>query len=800
MRVAIHGHGVGSGDAVYAFFVLRLATPRERAAVLELVPALAELVPDVDEVTDEIEGWAEDTGPIQLVALPWQPPESSDAAGAQRHIVEGLAGVEAAWFFQTDGTEQRETVATTVDGYPAILDTIDANDLGVAVKLRGVALPGESMVLDHFLALWLAPYEDDLGATAVAFDRTHNAAHFWVEQFGADIGADELVHRTLWLVGELGAVLPVLHARFAPATRSQKAALHAADVFVLGGNPLLAIYDRGGETEVDAWLATQETWSAVEAAAMLRELAVELVTTPAEEPEDHDHAGDPDDDLDDLDEDLDDDDDDDAGLSSGAGFGDEDDEEAGFQITSYAGDLLRERAAAGLLDPRAAERLLPVLGVPERYEHRRQAVVDVFGALRYRPAVPGMIEILQTTTIKNSLDSIGKEDFIASAAAALGAIGDPAAVPALAKVVAAPGTHNDTPRPVAAAALAACLAATPEPRHVDEEVLDELLTTICERNDGELNAETHFAYGKLVRLLPPERRAEARRKLADADTARDDAIAMLARQAALLLASPTTPIDVPPRDLQPLLRESLTTLDYDHEYTVRNLRVALRVAEIVPDLVEPEDLIWLTRFAEPDIRRLAHALLARLGRPHEPAPAFDRTSVRTLADEDIVRLIAEPHVVGRGALIAEAGRRRLASARRAVIDACHDVISRARQGGENLLDPDTRVLEAALPFLREPPLDADAIALFDRMLRHSNVHVKWELVEDAPRDERLIGGMFHVLGEKWGWQENAAKAWLSHFRGTQAYEAERRRARTTTSEPDVPRAAQQLDVDDEDTN
>ena len=142
-----------------------------------------------------------------------------------------------------------------------------------------------------------------------------------------------------------------------------------------------------------------------------------------------------------------------------------------------------------------------------------------------------------------------------------------------------------------------------------------------------------------------------------------------------------------------------------------------------------------------------------------------------IADDDLVRLIAEPHVVGRAALIAEAGRRGLASAKHAIINACHDVISRARQGGENLLDPDTRVLEAAVPILRER-IDGDTIALFDRMLRHSNVHVKWELVEDAPRDERLLGGMFHVLGEKWGWQEPAARTWLAQFQGAPAYEAE----------------------------
>jgi hypothetical protein len=99
-------------------------------------------------------------------------------------------------------------------------------------------------------------------------------------------------------------------------------------------------------------------------------------------------------------------------------------------------------------------------------------------------------------------------------------------------------------------------------------------------------------------------------------------------------------------------------------------------------------------------------------------------------------------------------------------------VTSARQGGESLLDPDMRVLEAGVSFLCEDALDDDVIELFDRMLRHSNVHVKWELVEQLPPDERLIGAMFHVLGEKWGWQEVAARAWLEQFRGTATYEAE----------------------------
>ena len=60
-------------------------------------------------------------------------------------------------------------------------------------------------------------------------------------------------------------------------------------------------------------------------------------------------------------------------------------------------------------------------------------------------------------------------------------------------------------------------------------MLGELLTTIRERNDGELNAESHFAYGRIVRQLPPDRRAEARKKLAEADAVGGDRRATRAR-------------------------------------------------------------------------------------------------------------------------------------------------------------------------------------------------------------------------------------------------------------------------------
>jgi hypothetical protein len=300
-----------------------------------------------------------------------------------------------------------------------------------------------------------------------------------------------------------------------------------------------------------------------------------------------------------------------------------------------------------------------------------------------------------------------------------------------------------------------------------------------------------FAVGRLARLLPADARVRVRHRIVDVEL--DDPIELLAREAALLMLG-----DAPSRDLAALLHECLTMLDYDHETTVRKLRVALDVADLVPTIVDAADLVWLTSFVEADVRARAHELLVRLRRPLERAAVFDRYAVRPLGDDDIIELIREARIVGRAALIAEAARRKLAGAVPAVIDACHDVVTRARHGAQNLLDPDTRTLEAGVLFLRRH-LSAQVIALFDRMLRHPNFHVKWELLQEPPIDERLIGGMFHVLGERWGWQEEAAKEWLKNFQGTPEYELERRRVPTPPTR-DEREDQNETNDDDQDMN
>ncbi len=817
----IHGLEARQGQTAFAFLVLRLRQAADRDALTEVIRHVAVMIPDAASFIAQLPDDLDES--MHLVGMPWLPPAPGPAVEIQRLLIESSAdhGVEAAWFFQTgtslpnvvdddhDGDDddeaswshgpppQRTELRFPVDGYPEILEELDWEDFGIAFKLAGDWLPGESTVLLGFHALWLSPYGGRYRNAAVTADQRHHAAHLWVDRFAVPSSIDEQVHHLLWILSKIDEVTPVLHARFAGATMSQKYGGPMGDdsePFVLGGNPLMAIHGEGGDVAVDAWIGEQRDWSKDEVAQMLRELAIELVTrgTGLDDQRDDDGEDDEaDDEADDGGAEVDalfpfvgtsddatanaamqasadaDDERGDADVAGDAG------DDRGRHITTYAGEILAARAAAGTLDPRALDKLRPLLDVPARDEHRRSAVVEILGALQDHASVPQLVRILEDNPITSSFDSLGKEQFLAKTAAALGRIGDPAAIPALAKLVAAPGSCNDEPRPVAADALASCLAAAPEPRDVDDAVLAAMLTAIEDCDDGALNAELHFAYGKIARQLTPERRALARQRLEDTASARDDGMATMARAVALVLARGRSPDPATEAKLRPLIHAGLTELACDHDQTVRNIRVALRLAEVSPGLVDAEDLVWLTRFGEPDIRSLAHAVLEQLSHPMPRAPVFDHEVARTLDDDELVRWIGEPHLVGRAVLVTEAGRRKLTTAYPAIIEAGQDVLSRAREGGCNLLEPDARLLAAAVGTLRAAPCDAETIVLFDRMLRHSNAHVKWELLQAPPDDPRLIGGMVHVLAEKSGWQEATARQWLAKFQGTIGDEVER---------------------------
>ncbi|MFT3696302.1 MAG: hypothetical protein QM831_24390 [Kofleriaceae bacterium] len=603
-----------------------------------------------------------------------------------------------------------------VDDYPRIIDQLDWEDFGIAFKLAGPLVPGESTVLLGFHTLWLAPYGGRYRNTAVTIDPQHHSAHLWVDRFAVPCAAEELVHHLMWIVARLDEVIPVLHARFVPASLAQKHS-EVEDLFVLGGNPLLRVYRDGGESAVDAWITTQTDWSGDEVAMMLRELAVELVSGDEELVIIGDEEPDDDDDDDELPDDDDDDDEGDEGDDDDESEG-SDDEDRGRHIARRAAELLKARAYAGALDPRAAEALVArlrkgsavttpvdttprkrpptgeIVPMPVTYAGpATKAIVEVLGAARWKPAVSVLIQILE-----QSID----DELVAATARALGAIGDPRAVPALVDVAAAAGTF--VAKPAAALALAACVG---KDKALPDDELHDALGAIIDAGEGALDPPTTFAVGKVARLLPPHRRAEVRRRLQEQDPPAPEPEALLARAVALQLASPAVPAPAMPAEAR----------GYAERALLAQSTLALEIVATVPELADLETILPLTCVGDPAIRNAAHAVLVKLGHPAPLAPVFDATAAHRLDDTELMRRIEGTHVIGRDALVTELGRRKLPAARSAIVAACHGVL------GSKMFEHDRRLLEAALPILARTP-DAEVGAVVDRMAQHQNVVVQ----------------------------------------------------------------------------
>ena len=98
--VAIHGLEPRQGETAFAFLVLRLSRPLERAELVGVIRQIAPMIPDAERI---LEGFSEEIDEaMKIVGMPWLPPEE-DGVEAQRALIEEAAarGVEAAWFFQT---------------------------------------------------------------------------------------------------------------------------------------------------------------------------------------------------------------------------------------------------------------------------------------------------------------------------------------------------------------------------------------------------------------------------------------------------------------------------------------------------------------------------------------------------------------------------------------------------------------------------------------------------------------------------------------------------------------------------
>ena len=82
MAVAVFGLDGLEGETAFAFVVLRLRTVVDRTGLLEVLRYVAPLIPDADQFIDELADQLD--GELQIIAVPWSPPEAGHGVTAQR--------------------------------------------------------------------------------------------------------------------------------------------------------------------------------------------------------------------------------------------------------------------------------------------------------------------------------------------------------------------------------------------------------------------------------------------------------------------------------------------------------------------------------------------------------------------------------------------------------------------------------------------------------------------------------------------------------------------------------------------
>ncbi len=179
------------------------------------------------------------------------------------------------------------SVSFPIERYPEIIDDYDWESFGVAMKLGGIALPGEESVINAFFALWLSVYQDERADEFEAFqradvvhDRKHRSALMWVERFAVPATARDQVNFLLWVCARINEILPVVWARFEDVDDAVKSRAltdddEDRDPFVLAGNPFADRFRRQGEDSAIGWAVGQSSWSRRELAGMLVEVALE---------------------------------------------------------------------------------------------------------------------------------------------------------------------------------------------------------------------------------------------------------------------------------------------------------------------------------------------------------------------------------------------------------------------------------------------------------------------------------------------------------------------------------------------
>lgn len=411
--------------------------------------------------------------------------------------------------------------------------------------------------------------------------------------------------------------------------------------------------------------------------------------------------------------------------------------------------LLRDLARLRPIDRRVADALRPLIRVPSRYEHKRQRVLWVLGAMRDTESVQtilSLVEAAKPTMGPYYLDFGDSEGLVKAALWALAEIGDRAAgPPILAKLRAWGKTANEMN-----VYMARALRTVGDESAVD--LLLELSRLLHKENNHDQGVTEMLWTAAVLGANATEKKRKAWvRALPPVSEYRTNI--NIARDIALRAFTKTTPPSLEATTTR-LLTEPRMSSSWERNHVELALRAVheteLPTTHVVP-LARSEDLVF---------RRLSRQILASRGQPAPEVIATDLFELEGLSDQELEGMLRDERRLFRSRVVDQIAKDKRVALRPAVIARARTLLAELPGEQRDLSTEQEYALFWAVKGLLALGLDEPSRALFVELLRHPNRNVKDPVLRFAPHDRGLEEGMRHVLDENWAWQANAARAWL----------------------------------------
>ncbi len=417
---------------------------------------------------------------------------------------------------------------------------------------------------------------------------------------------------------------------------------------------------------------------------------------------------------------------------------------------TYQNGSLLERLARESGDRRTVEAVRSLLGVEEKFEHRRAMAVRILAASSVHRCVPLLCEIYRSRRLDGNYgERIQNEDLVRAILEALGWLGRKDSLDVLVECLQEESSGYDKVRPAAA-------------RSLGQLGLAVGITALLERTTDRPAPELLWALGELHRRAGDELGGEVLRALRR-HQAEEDLTRRVVAQGAYQRAGGSAP------ELTATVEQALETpahgRDETRERKVWALRTLAEHEQVPLELALP----WAYT-DEHAVREAAlTALWCRGAEFPEPRYAYRFLLDEVMAEGGIEALheaLLDPRTVFRYKValhLAEHGDPASVEPLAAAVEARVEAAEGQDRRGDTPMD--LGLMIRALASFNHPAGNR----VLARLLEHPSRQVRDPVLRCPPPDEALVPAMVRVLDDEYQWMRDAAAQFLEQFADTDAY-------------------------------